>query len=210
MTTLFKCRGLSIERGDKLLLSNINFEVCPGECLIVQGPNGLGKTSMLRTIAGLQPAKKGKIECNYDNIVYSSHLDGMKATLTVTENILFWISVYKSEILIEKVLEKFNLSELKDRYAGQLSAGQKRRLGLSRLYLSQRKLWVMDEPTVSLDKTAVSELISVMEEHLLDGGACIVVTHINIEIGKFSRILELSEFAPTLEDYEELSEDVFL
>ena len=207
---MFKCSGISVARGNRLLLSDVVFNIGSGECLILKGPNGLGKTSLLRTIANLQPLNSGVLECDLDEIVYSSHADGMKATLTVLENMRFWKTMYSSDVDLVEVLEKFNLSSLANRYAGQLSAGQKRRLGLSRLLISQRRLWVMDEPTVSLDVTAVAEFVDVVRRHLDDGGAALVVTHIDINIGDRVRVLDLAQFVPTKHERTEYLEDDFL
>ena len=92
-----------------------------------QRSNGLGKTSLLRTIANLQPLNSGVLECDLDEIVYSSHADGMKATLTVLENMRFWKTMYSSDVDLVEVLEKFNLSSLANRYETTF-CGQKRRL----------------------------------------------------------------------------------
>ena len=207
---LLKCDGVSVERGNRFLLSGVSFSVSEGECILLRGPNGLGKTSLLRTIVGLQTIIKGTIDSDDDTTVYSSHADGMKSTLTVEENMSFWKTIYQSGCDLDEILEKYNLNNLRKRYAGQLSAGQKRRLGLSRLSISERKVWVMDEPTVSLDKNAVSEFIKIIKSHLDGGGACLAVTHIDIGVGEQSSELDLSQFIPKKENKDMLSEDPFL
>ena len=147
---------LTIARGGLPVLQGLTFSLSPGQALILRGPNGIGKTTLLRTLAGLQPPVSGRIQGAEDAIAYASHSDGLKPTLTVTENLRFWASVFGTQD-IAPALRAFDLIPLADRQAGNLSAGQKRRLGLARMLVTGRPIWVLDEPTVSLDTTAVAQ-----------------------------------------------------
>ncbi|WP_299635995.1 heme ABC exporter ATP-binding protein CcmA [uncultured Ruegeria sp.] len=170
---------LSITRGGIPVLEHLSFQLPPGKALILRGPNGIGKTTLLRTLAGLQPPLDGEIQGAEDQIAYASHSDGLKPTLTVTENLTFWASVFGTNG-IQAALDAFELNELADRHAGNLSAGQKRRLGLARMLVTGRPIWMLDEPTVSLDKNAVQMFADAVRAHLGQGGSALIATHIDL------------------------------
>ena len=153
----------------------------PGAALLLRGPNGSGKTTLLRTVAGLQPAMAGDVAGADERIAYAAHADGLKAALTVVENLGFWAAVFgQSEIA--PALAAFDLAGLAGRRAGQLSAGQKRRLGLARLMVTGRPIWVLDEPTVSLDTASVARFADAVRAHLAGGGMALMATHIDLRI----------------------------
>jgi len=184
--------SLGCARGGLALLEGVSFSVDPGAALVLRGPNGCGKTTLLRTIAGLQPALSGEIDCPADAIAYAAHADGIKATLTVAENLRFWAAIYGTSG-IDTALEQMNLRNLADRAAQNLSAGQKRRLGLARLLVTGRKVWVLDEPTVSLDAASVALFVDVVRQHLAAGGMAVIATHIELGLPE-AEILDLSRF----------------
>lgn len=184
-----KVSDLAIARGGIPVLEGLSFALEPGQALILRGPNGIGKTTLLRTLAGLQPALQGRIQGAEDQIAYASHSDGLKPTLTVAENLRFWASVFGT-YRIEPALEAFALGDLQDRHAGNLSAGQKRRLGLARMLVTGRPIWILDEPTVSLDSSAVEMFADTMRAHLGQGGSALIATH--IELGLEGAVLDVT------------------
>ncbi|WP_417587551.1 heme ABC exporter ATP-binding protein CcmA [Pararhodobacter oceanensis] len=178
---------LAVARGGIPLLEGVSFTLNTGEALVLRGPNGCGKTTLLRAIAGLQPALQGQITCAPDQIAYAAHADGIKATLTVAENLQFWAAIHGHRG-IDAALQALNLADLADRPAQNLSAGQKRRLGLARLLVTKRWLWVLDEPTVSLDTASVSLFAEVIRAHLTQGGAALIATHIDLGLAEAARL----------------------
>lgn len=185
---------LTITRGGVPVLQDLSFALTAGQALILRGPNGIGKTTLLRCLAGLQPPLGGKIEGADDQIAYAAHSDGIKPTLTVTENLTFWAQVFGTKE-ITPALDAFQLSDLANRHAGNLSAGQKRRLGLARMLVTGRPIWALDEPTVSLDVDAVEMFADAVRAHLSTGGSAIIATH--IDLGLEGRVLELGPFKAT-------------
>lgn len=188
--------SLGCARGGLALLEGVSFTVNSGRALVLRGPNGCGKTTLLRTIAGLQPAIAGTIDCPADAIAYAAHADGIKATLTVAENLRFWAAIYGARG-IDTALERMNLRNLAERAAQNLSAGQKRRLGLARLLVTGRPVWVLDEPTVSLDAASVALFVDVVRQHLAGGGMAVMATHIDLGLPE-AEILDLSRFRASL------------
>ena len=152
---LISVRGLAVSRGGRRAVEGVDFDLAAGEALILRGPNGIGKTTLLRTVAGLQPATEGSIQADPDSIAYAAHADGLKGALSVAENLRFWREVFGGPA-IDRAVAAMNLSDLVSRPAAMLSAGQKRRLGLARLLVTGRPVWVLDEPTVSLDAGSVA------------------------------------------------------
>ncbi len=184
-------QNLSVARGGIAVLEGLTFTLKTGQALILRGPNGIGKTTLLRSIAGLQPALGGRIDAPEDSIAYAAHSDGIKHVLSVRENLEFWAAVFGTGD-IAPALAAFALEPLANRPAGALSAGQKRRLGLARLLVSARPIWVLDEPTVSLDVDAVAMFADAIRTHLADGGIALIATH--IDLGLDADILDVAPF----------------
>jgi heme exporter protein A len=182
---------LAIARAGVPVLEGVSFRLCAGQALVLRGPNGIGKTTLLRTLAGLQPALSGQIDAPEDAIAYAAHADGVKATLTVAENLGFWARAFGTKD-VAAALTAMNLESLADRRAANLSAGQRRRLGLARLLVTGRPVWVMDEPTISLDVASVALFGAVVGRHLAQGGAALMATH--IDLGIAADVLDLTPF----------------
>jgi len=183
---------LACARGPAQILAGVSFALEAGEALILRGPNGAGKTTLLRTLAGLTPPLAGRIDMAEDAIAYAGHADGLKAQLTVAENLSFWAGVFGT-FDPSPAIEAFHLTPLLDRRAGEMSAGQKRRLSLARLLVTGRRVWCLDEPTVSLDTENVARFAAAVEAHLANGGSAIIATHIDLGLPT-ARNLDISAF----------------
>lgn len=194
---------LSVTRGGVAVLEGVSFALMAGEALILRGPNGIGKTTLLRSLAGLQPLRAGRVGLDPDQMAYAGHADGIKSALTVCENLRFWADVFGTRD-IDPALAAFDLIPLRDRPAGALSAGQKRRLGLARMVVTGRRLWIMDEPTVSLDAGSVALFAEAVRAHLARGGMAVLATHIDLGLEE-ARVLDLAPFKaalPSVDDFD--------
>lgn len=199
-------QDLACARGGVPVLEGVSFRLMPGRVLILRGPNGAGKTTLLRVIAGLQPPEAGRIEAAEESLAYAGHADGIKAQLTVAENLSFWASVY-GRVDISQALRAMALEPLMGRVARELSAGQKRRLGLARLRVTGRAVWLLDEPTVSLDTGAVALFASMVRAHLAAGGAAVIATHVDLGLPE-AEVLDLAPLrakTPALSDAEDFA-----
>ena len=188
---MLQVSNLSVARGGMTLLCRVDFSLSAGQVLVLRGANGLGKTSLLRCIAGLQDPVEGQITAP-ETVAYSGHADGLKGQMTVLENLAFWASIYHGPSP-DVALDSYDLRALADRPAANLSAGQKRRLGLARMQVSGCALWVMDEPTVSLDADNVALFRAALDRHVHSGGAAVITTHIDLEIAS-AQLLDLTRF----------------
>jgi heme exporter protein A len=188
--SLVEVQDLSCERGGRRIFRNLSFAVMTGQAMTLEGPNGAGKTSVLRIIAGLmgQAAGEVRIHAGAGYVVtdneergrltgWIGHHDGAKGQLSVMENALFFAALYGARIDVKGVLDRVGLSRLQDVPAQYLSAGQRKRLGLARLILSARPLWLLDEPLSSLDASGRRLTAELIGEHCDDGGIAIVATH---------------------------------
>ena len=180
--------NLTTARGGRALAEHLSFQVAAGEGILLTGPNGAGKTTLLRTIAGFLKAREGtiRIEPASDTIEfaehchYVGHLNGLRPSLTVRENLSFWQRFYGGAVEIDDTLEAFDIDHLDDIPAGYLSAGQKRRLGLARLMIADRPIWLLDEPSVSLDIASQALLTTAVDRHLANGGIVLAATHVKL------------------------------
>lgn len=191
---MLKGDGLACVRGERLVFDNVSFSVAQGEALILRGPNGSGKTTFLRMVAGLLRREAGALtwrgedvsddpEAWRANLCFVGHLDGVKPLFTVTENVAFWSRLAGADnTRIGDALDRFGLGALSDVPARFLSAGQRRRVGLARLVAAPVPIWLLDEPTVSLDAESVTSLAGVMKEHRAAGGLVIAATHAELNL----------------------------
>jgi heme exporter protein A len=185
--------NLIIRRGSRVVIDGLSFDTKSGEALLLTGPNGAGKTTLLRSIAGfLQPASGtislmgGDAEAEVgEQAHFVGHANGIKSGLTVRENLEFWCNYLGGAAdrrsrreRVESALEQLQLMSLEDIPAAYLSAGQRRRLGLCRLLVADRPLWLLDEPTVSLDAASVRMIARIVHDHLTAGGLVLAATHL--------------------------------
>ncbi|HET7716145.1 MAG TPA: heme ABC exporter ATP-binding protein CcmA [Bauldia sp.] len=176
--------ALAAERGGRRVFSGIDFSVGGGEMLAVTGPNGAGKSTLLRIVAGLLRPAAGSVrvepepEAGLSSAVhYFGHLDALKASLTVADNLGYWRRLYGGNGDIESALGRVGLAHLVDLPVGRLSAGQKRRVALARLIVSERPVWLLDEPATALDADAEAMLGLLIAGHLAGGGLVMAATH---------------------------------
>ncbi len=181
--------NLTCVRGGRDVLQGVSFSVAGGAGLKLTGVNGSGKTTLLRTVAGFLRPGSGSVDLEggavdrelAEQLHYVGHLDGVKTALTVHENLAFWqrfLTGRQSDDVLRVALDKFSLNDLAEIPAGYLSAGQRRRLGLSRLLVAERPIWLLDEPTVSLDRQSQAVVGDVVNEHLARGGIVVAATHV--------------------------------
>jgi heme exporter protein A len=196
--TSLAAHGISCQRGGRLLFADLSFALQPGEGLLVTGPNGAGKTSLLRLIAGLLPLHAGSIASGDASVPlaelchYVGHLNGIKGALTLRENVAFWVDFLGGDGAdLGDAIETFGLSDLEELPAGLLSAGQKRKLALLRLFAAPRPIWLLDEPSVSLDAPSVKVLDKAIAGHLAQDGIAVIASHTLLKV-KFAHELALA------------------
>jgi heme exporter protein A len=179
-------RGLRCVRGGREVFSGLDFESVTGEALAVTGPNGSGKTSLLRLVAGLLHPAGGSIELAGgdseltlpEQAHYLGHRDALKPALSVMENLSFWRDFFGGATGdAAKSLARVGIDHAAHLPAGFLSAGQRRRLSIARLLSVKRPIWLLDEPTTALDVAGQAVFVSLMREHLSSGGMIIAATH---------------------------------
>ena len=192
-------------RGERPVFSGVSFSLEPGGALTLVGPNGSGKSSLLRILAVLLKPAGGTLTwegapvdqdwtAHRQRLHYVGHLDAVKPTLTATENLRDWARFRGAARAAPGALEALGIEELADVPGRFLSAGQRRRLALARLLAAPAPLWLLDEPTVTLDADASARVTAMIAAHRTDGGIAIVATHGEIALDGAGR-LELGEHA---------------
>jgi heme exporter protein A len=185
---LLAARNLSFARNESRVFGPLDFSVEAGEALLVQGDNGAGKTTLLRVLAGLLRADDGHIDirgkraqplARATTVAYLGHLPAVKADLSALENLEFLCGLHgrRPTQTLEGAMAVVGLSGFEDSPARQLSAGQKKRLSLARLWLSPAPLWLLDEPYANLDLAGIELVNRMVQAHLHEGGAALVTTH---------------------------------
>nr|WP_281277203.1 heme ABC exporter ATP-binding protein CcmA [Luteithermobacter gelatinilyticus] len=183
---------LTVIRGETVVFSGLSFALAPGQALILRGPNGSGKSSLLKSLAGILPVAIGEIRYQGEslagerdwiarNICYLAHKNGLKPELTVGENLVFWRHVHGDRgLAVKDALAALGIAHLEDQPARYLSSGQARRTALARILCQPGRIWLLDEPTVGLDRSGVERLAGLMNRHLAEGGMIMAATHMDL------------------------------
>ncbi len=193
--TRLQVRGLECERGDRLIFQGLGFSVAEGQMLQVHGANGSGKTSLLRILCGLAPPAEGEVlwdgahihDQRHDylrQMGYIGHAGGIKPGLSVIENLRVALALGNARAAadIPAALAHFGLQGMEDEPARNLSAGQRRRVGLARLLLEDCPLWILDEPFTSLDRQGKTTVERLLVAHCDAGGMTVFTTHQPLEL----------------------------
>ncbi len=205
---------LACRRDERLLFTGLSVEIEAGDVIQIIGPNGAGKTTLLRCLVSLAEPSDGHIQfCGQAlsrnlfefrrQLLYLGHLPGIKSALTPSENLRWYAGLEgDGENLDQRVghaLKEVGLYGYEDQTCFNLSAGQQRRVALARLYLSQAKIWILDEPLTAIDKVGVAKLERRFEEHSQAGGIVILTTHQDLQLASLKR-LDLEEYRPSPEE----------
>ncbi|MEM6464466.1 MAG: heme ABC exporter ATP-binding protein CcmA [Pseudomonadota bacterium] len=189
--------NVSVARGSQIFFSGISFSLAAGEALIVSGPNGVGKSTFLRVLAGLLPNLDGSVALHdspfasaAEGAHYLGHRNGMKAELTVRENLEFWRSFMaapdavrtKTDASVLEAIAMVGLDGIDYLPFGYLSAGQQRRIAMARLLTVHRPVWILDEPTAALDSRARDRFADLVSDHLASDGIVVAATHQDLGI----------------------------
>jgi len=183
---------LTVERGGRIVFSNLSFGLDAGGSLTVTGPNGAGKSTLLRILAGLLPLTGGTISCTplsggtlAEQAHYIGHVDALKGLLTVAENLEFLAAVLDAGhggMPVETALAEFGLSHTANLPVTYLSAGQKRRAALAKLLVVKRPVWLLDEPSTALDAASQTLVAQIMAAHLAHGGMIVAAAHAKLSL----------------------------
>lgn len=194
--------NLSCRRVGRMVFGGLDFRLAGGRAAVLRGPNGIGKSTLLRVLAGLLPVAGGTVRFGdrslmedrtgfQEAISYVGHLDAVKPTLSIKENLALWASLNEKSVnCVDAALERFGLRRDAGRAAAECSAGQRRKLGLARLIVVDKPLWLLDEPTVSLDREGKTLVADLVREHTAKGGVALIATHEDPVLGD-SSVLEM-------------------
>lgn len=198
-----KVENLALQRGERLLVRNLSFELNAGDAIELRGANGTGKTTLLRAIAGLHTQKFGEIILsgnddfeNKDYLMFLGHSDAIKSNETIKHQLKFWADFFgASQDIIDKSVARLNIERILPLMGANLSAGQRRRVAIVRLLIAGRPLWLLDEPFAPLDNLGRKILGEILDEHRNSGGMIIAAVH-DAPLGRKMNLLDLKEFAP--------------
>ncbi|MDG2286314.1 MAG: heme ABC exporter ATP-binding protein CcmA [Alphaproteobacteria bacterium] len=206
--TQFSGEAVACARGARLVFRSLDFALAEGGALVLVGANGSGKSSLLRLMAGLSAPVAGRItwdgtaitedrQTHAARLHYIGHATGAKPALKTAEDLAFWSAFHLQDDADAqtRALDHFGLSRRADFPIGFLSSGQKRRLALARLIAAPAPLWLLDEPTVGLDKDGQAALESAIAEHRAGGGILVVASHTPIDLGAAAAELDLGDYA---------------
>ena len=191
---MLEVRNLTCQRGERELFTDLSFSVSAGQVLQVHGPNGGGKTTLLRVLAGLTLPVEGRVLWSGQEVTrgarreretyarvlcFIGHANGVKSELTPIENLRVWQALYEEpdEARLDEALREVGLAGLEDVLSGTLSAGQRRRVALARLLVTDARLWLLDEPFTALDKSAINWVEDRIGAHVAGGGLVIFTSH---------------------------------
>lgn len=185
-----RVRGLTVRRGERLLFSELSFELPPGGVQLLRGPNGVGKSTLLMALAHIVRPDAGTIEGFERTAVHLlNYQSGLKPRLTVAENLKFWREMYGATGLgLEAALAAVGIEDLMALEAGYLSSGQLRRLALARLLVSERPIWLLDEPSAALDAAGETLLGRLIDTHRQNGGVAVIATHHDLQLAEASGV----------------------
>ena len=204
-------KNLHCQRGERLLFEQLNFSVCALQLIHIVGPNGSGKTSLLRILCGINEADSGSVLWQdqaihkhpdfFNQLAYIGHKDGLKNELTACENLQFYqtLNSHRSPSLIDDYLHRLDILHCADLLTHQLSFGQRRRLAFARLLIKPYPLWVLDEPFTGIDSDGRQLIQQLCLQHLQNNGMIILTHHASLqqtELAQYTTELALSAPSP--------------
>jgi len=192
---MLHCEKLTFIHEDRILFNDLSFTVAPGAIVHLEGANGVGKTSLLRVLVGLSTPTAGAVfwqgktisaerDSFHQQLLYIGHKTGIKPELTALENLQFFQTMQPIHLKLNlwDILAKVGLAGYEDITSSQLSAGQKRRVALARLWLTDCPLWVLDEPFAAIDRSGIAVLEALFIKHAQKGGMVLLTTHQDLTI----------------------------
>ncbi|MEM6382226.1 MAG: heme ABC exporter ATP-binding protein CcmA [Pseudomonadota bacterium] len=204
------CEAMAFSRGERPLAAGISLSLTAGDAVALVGPNGSGKTSLLRILAGLAEPQAGRIALSVCDVAadvprsalchLGGHADGLKGALTVEQNLAFWIAYFgrpPQSPTIAEALDRLGIGHVIGLPAGILSQGQKRRVALARLLVAPRPIWLLDEPTAALDDASVERFMALAAAHRAAGGIVVFATHSALPMDGL-KTLDLADYPPKL------------
>lgn len=184
---MLSCHAIRCVRGERFVFDGLGFSLKPGAALLLAGPNGSGKTSLLRIMAGLLTPEAGEVSWMshpvyenpeyQENMVFIGHQNALKPELSVYDNIQFWAAMRGTEMLAPAAMQFFNLLDKADTPVGELSSGWQKRVALARLLATPALIWLLDEPTANLDAQGIEMLKGLIETRVKQGGIVVFSSH---------------------------------